>query len=160
LASGHRFAKREIKQKNEMTSFFEHQRTSYKRNYIRNLIVLASADGILDSDERSLIIKIGKKRGLKSWQVEELLNDRTEQPVFLPESIHNKMNMLYDLMQVIHADNKVTEKEVQFMITLVEAFRLKPDIVVQLMLLFESNTPSPDEWLNFTDFASANMMQK
>lgn len=143
-----------------MTSFFEHQRTSYKRNYIRNLIVLASSDGNLDTDERSLIIKIGKKRGLKSWQVEELLNDKNDQPVFLPESLHNRMNMLYDLMQVIHADNKVTEKEIQFMISLVEAFRLKPDIIVQLMLLFETSAPSPDEWLNFTDFVSANMVQK
>src|SRR5688572_30555735 len=143
-----------------MTSFFEHQRTSYKRNYIRNLIVLASSDGNLDSCERALIIKIGQKRGLKTWQVEEVLNDKTEQPVFLPESLHNKMNMIYDLMQVIHADNKVTEKEIQFMVSLVEAFRLKPEIVVQLMLLFENNKPSPDEWLNFTDFVSANMMQK
>jgi uncharacterized tellurite resistance protein B-like protein len=143
-----------------MTSFFEHQRTSYKRNYIRNLIVLASSDGNLDTDERSLIIKIGKKRGLKTWQVEELLNDKNDQQVFLPESLHNRMNMLFDLMQVIHADNKVTEKEIQFMISLVEAFRLKPDIVVQLMLLFESNTPSADEWLTFTDFVSANMVQK
>lgn len=143
-----------------MTSFFEHQRTSYKRNYIKNLIVLASADGLLDSEERALIIKIGQKRGLKAWQVEELLNDKTEQTVFLPESVHNKMNMLYDLMQVIYADNKVTEKEVEFMVSLVEAFRLKPEIVVQLMLLFENNTPSADEWLNFTDFVSANMMQK
>jgi uncharacterized tellurite resistance protein B-like protein len=143
-----------------MTSFFEHQRTSYKRNYIKNLIVMASSDGKLDLDERALIIRIGQKRGLKTWQVEELLNDRSEQTVFLPESIHNRMNMLYDLMQVIHADNQVTEKEVEFMVSLVEAFQLKPEIVVQLMLMFENNTPSADEWLNFTDFVSANMVMK
>lgn len=143
-----------------MISFLEHHKTSYKKNYIRNLIVLASSDGHLDSDERELIMRIGKKRGLKSSQVEELINDKTEQPVFLPESLQNRMNMLFDLMQVIHADKKVTDKEVQFMVSLVEAFSLNPEIIVQLMLLFESNTPSPDEWLNFTDFVSANMMRK
>jgi uncharacterized tellurite resistance protein B-like protein len=142
-----------------MTSFFEHQRTSYKRNYIKNLIVMASADGNLDKEERTLILRIGQKRGLKARQVEELLDSKTEQSVFLPESFHNRMNMLFDLMQIIYADNNASEKEIAFMTGLIEAFKLKPEIIVQLMLLFENNAPSADEWLNFTDFASAHLVQ-
>ena len=69
------------------------------------------------------------------------------------------MNMLYDLMQVIYADNKVTEKEQNLWLVLLR-HSTETEIVVQLMLMFESNTPSADEWLNFTDFVSANMMAK
>jgi len=47
---------------NTMTSFFEHQRSSFKRNYLRNLIVLASADGSLEVEEKELITRIGLRR--------------------------------------------------------------------------------------------------
>jgi uncharacterized tellurite resistance protein B-like protein len=143
-----------------MTSFFEHQRTSYKKNYLKTLIVLASSDGVLDGVERELIVRIGLKRGLKPWQVEEILNENGKSEVFMPESIHNRMNMLYDLMQVIYADKVVDAKEIAFMENLVDAFRLKPEIIVQLMLLFENSAPSRDEWANFTDFACANLVIK
>jgi uncharacterized tellurite resistance protein B-like protein len=143
-----------------MTSFFEHQRTSYKKNYLKTLIVLASSDGLVAGVERDLIVRIGQKRGLKTWQIEEILNEKGDQEVFMPESIHNRMNMLYDLMQVIYADKLVDEKEIAFMQNLVEAFRLKPEIMVQLMLLFDNNTPSKDEWANFTDFACAHLVIK
>ena len=56
-----------------MTTFFEHQRSSYKKGYMRNLISLASTDGTLDEIERDLIHKIGKTKGLKDWQINDLL---------------------------------------------------------------------------------------
>jgi len=143
-----------------MTSFFEHQRTSYKKNYLKTLIVLASSDGLLAGVERELILRIGVKRGLKNWQIEDIMNDNSNSEVFMPESIHNRMNMLYDLMQVIYADKVVDEKEIAFMENLVEAFRLKSEIVVQLILMFEDSTPSRDEWATFTDFACANLVIK
>lgn len=143
-----------------MTSFFEHQRTSYKKNYLKTLVVLASSDGLLAGVEKDLILKIGMKRGLKPRQIEEILNEKGEEEVFMPESMHNRMNMLYDLMQIIYADKLVDEKEIVFMENLIEAFRLKPEIIVQLMLLFENNAPSRDEWANFTDFACAHLVIK
>ena len=149
---------REGKPQNKMTSFFEHQRTSYKRNYLKTLVVLASSDGLLAGVERELIIKIGLKRGLKNWQIEEILTEKGEGEVFMPESIHNRMNMLFDLMQLIYADKMVDDKEIAFMENLITAFNLKPEIMVQLMLLFENSTPSRDDWETFTDFACANLV--
>lgn len=144
-----------------MTTFFEHQRTSYKRNYLRNLICLASTDGTLDEEERQLILKIGIKRGLKEWQVNELF----ESPeacgeVFMPESISNRMNMLYDLMQIIYADSLVNEREVDFMVSIVEAFKLHPEIVDQLMQLFRNSTPSPLEWKEFVEFVCLDVVKE
>lgn len=135
-----------------MTTFFEHQRTSYKRSYLKNLICLASTDGSLDHDERSLILKIGQKRGLKEWQIHQLMEESGEHEVFLPESMGNRMNMLYDLMQIIYADSMVNQQEVDFMVSIVEAFKLHPEIVDQLMELFQNCTPSPTEWKDFVDF--------
>lgn len=145
-----------------MTTFFEHQRSSYKRNYLRNLITLASADGMLDDEEKTLIVKIGLKRGLKEWQVNELIEEHgvSKHDVFLPESINNRMNMLYDLMQIIYADNKVSQREVEFMVDIVEEFQLSSEIVIHLIKLFENGTPSSDEWKDFVQFVSEEEMMR
>ena len=135
-----------------MTTFFEHQRTSYKRNYLRNLICLASSDGQLDDEEKSLIQKIGTKRGLKEWQINELIENPGNCDIFLPESINNRMNMLYDLMQIIYADSLVNDREIEFITSIVDAFKLHPEIVAQLMKLFQNNAPSPSEWKEFVEF--------
>jgi uncharacterized tellurite resistance protein B-like protein len=141
-----------------MTSFFEHQRTSYKRNYLRNLIALASSDGQLGTEEREMILGIGLKRGLKSWQVEALFNDPTAHEVFLPESVSNRMNMLYDLMQIIYADNNVDVKELEFLANIVEVFQLHSDVTVQLTMLFKKGTPAAEEWRAFVETISSEVM--
>ena len=135
-----------------MTTFFEHQRSSYKRNYMRNLICLASLDGKLDEEERSLIQKIGVKRGLKVWQVSELVESPGNCEMFLPESMNNRMDLVYDLMQIVHIDNEVTEYETEFMMTIIEALHLQPEIVNQLMAMFQEGVPSVEEWKEFVSF--------
>ncbi|HEY3405650.1 MAG TPA: hypothetical protein VGK59_19840 [Ohtaekwangia sp.] len=145
-----------------MTTFFEHQRSTYKRNYLRNLICLASSDGFLDNEEKELLLKIGLKRGLKEWQINELIedNDIAKHEVFLPESVSNRMNMLYDLMQIIYADNHVTQREMEFMTNIIQSFQLRPEIVMDLIRLFEAGTPSHDEWKEFVEFVCEDSIRQ
>jgi uncharacterized tellurite resistance protein B-like protein len=142
-----------------MTSFFEHQRTSYKRSYLRNLIALASSDGRLGPEERDMIFRIGLKRGLKPWQIEAMLDDPATHEVFLPESVGNRMNMLYDLMQIIYADNNVDENELEFLANIVGAFHLHTDVTIQLTGLFQQGTPTAEEWEAFVATISSGVMQ-
>lgn len=134
-----------------MTSFFEHQRTSYKRNYIRNLIALASSDGSLDGQEIELIFTIGARRGLKEWQISELLEDSAKYPFFIPDSVGNRMNLLYDVMQIVYADGKVTDAEYNFVTNIISALKLEPGIVKELLQLFELRTPTILEWNDFIE---------
>jgi uncharacterized tellurite resistance protein B-like protein len=135
-----------------VTTFFEHQRASYKRNYMRNLICLATLDGKLDDAEINLIHKIGAKRGLKVWQINELIESPGNCEMFLPESMSNRMDLVYDLMQIVHIDNEVTDYETEFMMTIVEALNLQPEIVNQLMVMFHEGVPSIEEWKEFVSF--------
>jgi uncharacterized membrane protein YebE (DUF533 family) len=135
-----------------MTTFFEHQRTSFKRNYMRTLITLATLDGTLDEMETALIQKIGLKRGLKEWQIQQLLQETTPATTFMPESLNNRMEMLYDLMQIIYADNQINTAEIEFMTSLIEAFKLPADIIGQLTELFRNGVPAATEWREFATF--------
>jgi uncharacterized tellurite resistance protein B-like protein len=134
-----------------MTTFFEHQKSSFKRNYLKNLIVLASADGALGEDEKSLITRIGLRRGLKAWQIDELFSDIGDHQTFLPESMANKMNMLYDLMELVYVDHQANENEIGYIRNLLEVFQLKQDIMDELISLFKSGPPSKIDWMDFVD---------
>jgi len=134
-----------------MTSFFEHQKSSFKRNYLKNLIVLASADGALGEDERSLITKIGLRRGLKTWQIDELFSDARDHQTFLPESMANRMNMLYDLMELVYVDRQANAKEILYIRNLLEVFQLKQELMNELISLFKNGPPSKIDWMDFVD---------
>ncbi len=136
---------------NTMTSFFEHQRSSFKRNYLRNLIVLASADGSLEAEEKALITRIGLRRGLKAWQIEELLQDTTKHDLFLPESVANRMNMLFDLMELVYANRQVNENEIIYIKGILVAFQLPLTVMDDLTKLFENGTPTSIQWRDFVD---------
>ena len=134
-----------------MTSFFEHQKSSFKRSYLKNLIALASADGSLGQDEKSLITRIGLRRGLKAWQIEELFSDCTNHETFLPESMANRMNMLYDLMELVYVDRQANTNELQYIKNLLEIFQMKPEVMDELTSLFRNGPPSRNDWMDFVD---------
>lgn len=134
-----------------MTSFFEHQRASFKRNYIRNLIALASTDGELDIEERNLIMTIGLRRGLKEWQINELLEDTTKHVFFVPDSLGNRMNLLYDIMQIVYADGVVTQSEISFVKNILKSLDLDEEIMVDILNLFDNGTPTIPEWNDFME---------
>jgi uncharacterized tellurite resistance protein B-like protein len=134
-----------------MTSFFEHQKLSFRKNYLRNLIQLASADGHLDETEKQVLYEIGLKRGLKNWQIDELLNDGSTFEVFIPESFLNRMNLLFDLMRLIYADGIVEEQEVAYIRHVLSAFNLSHNIIAELLIMFKDGAPSVEEWREFTE---------
>jgi len=137
-----------------MTSFFEHQKLSFRKNYMRNLIQLASADGHLDETEIRVLLEIAAKRNLKEWQVKELLKDTTPFEVFIPESFLNKMNLLFDLMRLIYADGIVDETEIAYIRQILTAFKLSPDVISEMFILFQHGTPTSDTWREFTESLS------
>jgi hypothetical protein len=134
-----------------MTSFFEHQKFSFKKNYLKNLIQLASADGHLDDSEIQVLYAIGRQRKLKDWQIEELLNDTSPIEVFIPESFLNRMNLLFDLMRLLYADGIVDEQEVAYVKFILASFNLAPSVGEELLQLFKYGSPSPEVWREFTE---------
>ena len=122
---------------------------------MRNLISLASTDGALDEDEKDLILKIGKNKGLKEWQINTLLEqDTQDHEVFLPETIGNRMNLLFDFMQIIYADGKVDSTEIAFLKSIVTDLKLRTEIVDHMVDLFQYGTPDHDEWKEFVEHVS------
>jgi hypothetical protein len=65
----------------------------------------------------------------------------------VPDNHNDKMNLLYDLVLMVYADDVVDKHEVQFCEQVVKSFGMKKDLVTWLLNEFERGTPPPpDEW--------------
>ena len=127
-----------------MIGFFEHQYLSYKKNHIRNLLALARADGSLHADEEKLLFKIGRRYGLKDRQIKSVLESTEPFTVVVPDNHNDRMNLIYDLLLMIHADEKVMRNEIEFFEDAVRQFGMKKEMVTWLLDVFEENgTPPP-----------------
>jgi len=130
-----------------MIGFFEHQYLSYKKNHIKNLLALAKADGSMHPKEEALLYKIGKRYGLKDRQVKLLINTDEKYDIVIPDNHNDKMNLLYDLILMVYADDVVDKDEIEFCEEAVKQFGMKKQLVSWLLAEFERGTPPPpDEW--------------
>jgi uncharacterized tellurite resistance protein B-like protein len=131
-----------------MIGFFEHQYVSYKKNHIRTLLALAKADGDMHPKEEQLLYKIGRRCGLKDRQIKSIIESDEQHTVNIPDNHNDKMNLIYDLLLMIHADEKVVKNEIEFFETAVKKFGMKEEMVKWLLDLFKQKgtPPPPDDW--------------
>lgn len=130
-----------------MIGFFEYQYLTYKKNHIRNLLALAKIDGHVHQKEEKMLFKIGKRYGLKERQVRELIEDKEKFKMNVPDNHNDKMNLLYDLLLMIYADEKVDKHEIEFFEDAVSRFHFKKEMAHWLLDVFEKGIPKrTDEW--------------
>ncbi len=130
-----------------MIGFFEHQYLSFKKDHLRNLIALAKADGHLHAEEEKMLYKIGEKYGLKDRQIATLIGSEKEATLKIPDTHDQKMNQLYDLVQMVYADGVVEKSEVVFCEDLMAQFGFKKEIISWLIDNFsKGNPPTPEAW--------------
>lgn len=144
-----------------MIGFFEHQYLSYKKNHIKNLLALAKSDGEMHPNEEALLYKIGKKYGLKDRQVKILMDMDEKFTMNVPDNHNDKMNLLYDLILMVYADDVVDKHEIEFCEDAVRQFGMKTQLVPWLLEEFERGTPPPpDEWEEIKKEAKENFLVK
>ena len=131
-----------------MIGFFEHQYLSYKKNHIKNLLALARSDGNMHPKEEKLLYKIGRRYGLKDRQIQGIIDSKEKHTVNIPDNHNDKMNLIYDLLLMIHADEKVVKNEVEFFENAIQEFGMKKEMVKWLLEVFEKKgtPPPPDDW--------------
>ncbi len=116
-----------------MIGFFEHQYLKYKKNHIKNLLALAKVDGHMHEKEISLLFKIAKRYGMKDRQVQQLIDSEEQFTINVPDNHHDKMNLLYDLILMVYADDVVDEHEIEFCEQAVSQFGMKKELVQWLL---------------------------
>ena len=144
-----------------MIGFFEHQYLSYKKNHIKNLLALAKADGHMHEKEQELLFKLGSGYGLKDWQIQNLIDSTEKFQLNIPDNYGDRMNLLYDLILMVFADEVVEKKEIAFCEDVAKRFGMKKELVKWLIEIFKKGVPPRnDEWMEIKEEAKAKFALK
>ncbi len=80
-----------------------------KAHFLR-IYALMLADGRIDPRELSVLYEIGKKRGVTTEEINAVVM-KPGGSNYLPDTIEEKVIMLYDLVQLAWADGEIQEEE-------------------------------------------------
>jgi hypothetical protein len=90
---------------------FETGEQSSQKGHFRNLIMLARIDGKVGEEEKALLSKIANRLALTDEQVKEILDDSNSYPMIPPISREERYERFIQLIQMILADNEISDKE-------------------------------------------------
>jgi hypothetical protein len=81
-------------------------------SHFSNLIHLAHADNKIVSEEKSMLLSIGKAMGLSENEITEQIKQPVQKEFLIPEKAAERYNQLYDLLTLVFIDNEVHDKEI------------------------------------------------
>jgi hypothetical protein len=76
-----------------------------------HLVQISKTDGRINKDELELLHKEGKKFGLTDPEIDQLIHTERDHHYHLPYSLQEKFDHLYNIAEMILADDKVKEEE-------------------------------------------------
>jgi len=77
----------------------------------RYLVQVSRVDGKIGPEEMELLHKEGKKFGLTDPEIERLIHTEKDHHYNPPYSLHDKFEHLYNIAEMIMADDVIKEKE-------------------------------------------------
>ncbi len=98
-----------------IASFFESGETTQDKGHVKNLVLLAQADGHVSDDELLLIHKIGRKVGLTYAQIGSIIDSPKAIPVIPPVSKEERLEHMVDMVDIIHSDGVIDAKEMNLL---------------------------------------------
>ena len=103
------------------------------KSYIKNLLEVAIADGILDDSELKLVISIASNFDISKEEVIEIKDNPSTIQFTPPSSYSAKVKLLEDLVKIMIADKQIDEKEVKICKDLALKLDIAPVIVDELI---------------------------
>jgi len=138
-----------------MIGFFEYQYLKFKKNHLRNLVALAAIDGHIHDDEKAYLYKIGEKYQLKPQQIKKILDQSEEIEPEIPEHHHQKVDLLYDIVGMMMADNVIEEAEMDFCKKTFKKFGYKESLIDKMIEYYRKGADNTDAWEDFSERSEA-----
>jgi len=130
-----------------------------KESFIQ-LIQVALADGGIDSNEPTLLHRFGKRFSLTDQEVDLLINAESTQIYSPPYELEKRFEHLYNAVEVILADNQVSDTEKNLFKKLAIAASFSDETIPRLFdLLVEGIREDKDEQELFEKFRKARFFR-
>lgn len=111
-----------------MFDLFAKPKERKERGHIANLAALSKVDGKLDAHEMAYLYKIGKSYGFNSNEVERIVDNADISYLSIPENRDEKLTQLMDSLEMLLADGKIEEEELDFVTSFAQKVGFKFEI--------------------------------
>jgi uncharacterized tellurite resistance protein B-like protein len=95
----------------DFSDFITHHGKRVNKEAFIHLVQISKTDGRINKDELELLHKEGKKFGLTDPEIDQLIHTERDHHYHLPYSLQEKFDHLYNIAEMILADDKVKEEE-------------------------------------------------
>jgi uncharacterized tellurite resistance protein B-like protein len=135
------------------THFITHHGNRINREHFLHLVQVAKSDGVIKESELELLHKEGRKFGLTDPEIKQLINSEDFSNYHPPYSLRDKFEELYNIAQMVLADEVVTDSEKRMLRRYAIAVGLKDNIIEGLIdLLLKGVSKGTDEEHLFKEF--------
>jgi uncharacterized tellurite resistance protein B-like protein len=111
-----------------MFEVFESEASRIKKSHLKNLVSLAKLDGHVSKEEFDFLLKVGARNGVNQTDIRKMISMTTTVNVTKPDNDSERFEIIYDLIQMILADGKMDENELDFAIDLAIKLGFRPAI--------------------------------
>jgi uncharacterized tellurite resistance protein B-like protein len=112
-----------------MFGFFDNEQAKKIKGHLFNLAALAKADGHVDDREMNFIITIGKKNGVSASEVRKIISGNATHNSDLPHTDSERFDQIFDLVDMMLADGRVDQTELDFCVDMAEKLGFRKNIV-------------------------------
>jgi len=143
------------------TDFITDNGRIINRDNFIHLIQVAQADGTVGSSELSLLHRYGKRFSLTDPEIDKLIAAEQTHLFRPPYELDKRFSQLYDTVQIMNADDKITEQEKKLFRKIAIAGSFTEEVIPRLLeFILTGINEGLDEEELFEKFRKAKYLQK
>ncbi len=109
---------------------FKSKNKDNRKSYLKEIIKVAKADGLLDKREYELILKIGHKLACSADEIKELRDEiQLDDPAEASQSKKHRLELLFDLVAIMLIDGTIDPKELGLCKSIAMKSGFEPEVV-------------------------------
>jgi hypothetical protein len=102
-------------------------------SHVKNLVVVALADGSIEKRELEMIFQIGIRAGLKPEELKRIIERPDSVEFFPPSTFRERIEQLYDMVLVMLINGEIDTNEVLFCKAVAIKIGFKPAIIDKMV---------------------------
>jgi uncharacterized tellurite resistance protein B-like protein len=113
----------------DLSKIFKSDKDGIRRSHVKNLVMVALADGQLSDDEWELLVSIADRLGIKETETRAIKNNPESVTFMPPKKYEEKVQQIEDLVAIMTIDREINQSEVE----LCKKIALKLDVLPQIV---------------------------
>lgn len=107
-----------------------------QKEYFKNLVAIANADGEIGEDERTMLMEKGQGIGLSQDEISNIINNAHEIQHQIPEDDDDKEEQITNMLDIAMADGEFSPEEYQLCLRVANRLGYSDQELQQIIKLF------------------------